>query len=667
MYPGAVQEYYVARLREVARQRDEALAALRTADDATRYCAAVKQRLRECFAPWPDATPLNARVTSTRDRGTYLVENVLFESRPGYFVTANLYCPPHAGRHPAVLGLCGHVGEGKAAPPYVQYGRTLAAMGYVVLILDPVSQGERRQYDDIAGDVTRGQPCVEHNLAGNQMTLVGEALCTWRTWDAVRALDYLLSRPEVDAQRVGVTGNSGGGTLSTYLNAMDDRLTMAAPGCFVSTYLANLENELPADSEQYPPGILAAGLDMGDFFLAQAPRPVLLLGQAFDFFDTRGLRKTFEQIQRVYELLGAGDNAELFIGPSAHGYTAENRAAMYAFFNKHADVSAAIVESDKPVDSEQDLQVTPTGAVAELPDNRRVFDFTAEAARRLIRSRPRFDEGELDRQIARTLHLSPRQGAPHYRVLRDRYGAYSDPFQNVQLYGVETEPEHPQVLAVLQAWNKINPLKGKPNGGLIPVVEDAVLYVPHVSSRDDLLRGEVPAAVEATIFAVDPRGMGMLRPLSCSDTDFFAFYGADYMYAGHGAMLQESYCGRRVHDVLSVLDLLASRGTRRVHLMGRGLGAVLAAFAAALHPLVRQVTLKHAPPSFQHLAEASLNLWPLSSLPRGILQVFDLPDVYRRLEAKHLSLTEPWDPRMAPLIDSASTPGSPPVLTDAAK
>lgn len=75
----------------------------------------------------------------------------------------------------------------------------------------------------------------------------------WRAWDAVRGLDYLLSRPEVDTTRVGLTGNSGGGTMTTFVNALEDRLTMAAPSCYITTWVHNVENELPADSEQMPP------------------------------------------------------------------------------------------------------------------------------------------------------------------------------------------------------------------------------------------------------------------------------------------------------------------------------------------------------------------------------------------------------------------------------
>ncbi len=122
-----------------------------------------------------------------------------------------------------------------------------------MLIFDPLGQGERLQYptDALKSQIGVGVP--EHLYAGNQQFLVGEFIGTWRAWDAIRALDYLLTREEVDRRHLGVTGNSGGGTMTTWLCGVESRWTMAAPSCFVTTFRRNLENELPADTEQCPP------------------------------------------------------------------------------------------------------------------------------------------------------------------------------------------------------------------------------------------------------------------------------------------------------------------------------------------------------------------------------------------------------------------------------
>jgi len=165
----------------------------------------------------------------------------------------------------------------------------------------------------------------------------------WRAWDGIRALDYLLTRKEVDKRHVGVTGNSGGGTMTTWLCGVEPRWTMVAPSCFVTTFRRNMEKELPADTEQCPPLALALGLDHNDFLAAMAPKPVMILAKERDFFDARGSEEAYARLKRLYKLLGADDNIGLFVGPTTHGYSQENREAMYQWFNgttKISDVSS---------------------------------------------------------------------------------------------------------------------------------------------------------------------------------------------------------------------------------------------------------------------------------------------------------------------------------------
>ena len=203
-------------------------------------------------------------------------------------MSANLYVPK--GRRfplPGVVGSCGHSANGKAIDTYQSFCQGLARLGYVVLIFDPIGQGERMQYVDANWKPMRGTGTAEHNYAGIQQVLVDERFCTWRAWDAVRALDYLVTRKEVDTRHLGITGNSGGGTMTTWLCGLDDRWTMAAPSCFVTELRRNMENELGADIEQIPPRALALGLDHEDFLAALAPKPVIILAKEKDYFDAR--------------------------------------------------------------------------------------------------------------------------------------------------------------------------------------------------------------------------------------------------------------------------------------------------------------------------------------------------------------------------------------------
>jgi cephalosporin-C deacetylase-like acetyl esterase len=211
-------------------------------------------------------TPLNVRITGIVERDAYHIEKVIFNSRPDFPVTANLYVPK--GRKfplPAVIGTCGHSDSGKAYPEYQSFAQGLVLQGYIVLIYDPIGQGERLQY--LANDYKPryGIGVTEHLHAGNQMFLTGESLNTWFAWDGIRAVDYLLSRKEVDPDYIGVTGNSGGGTQATWLCGVESRLTMAAPSCFITTFLHNIENDLAADTEQCP-GWKRVGSDPDNIF-----------------------------------------------------------------------------------------------------------------------------------------------------------------------------------------------------------------------------------------------------------------------------------------------------------------------------------------------------------------------------------------------------------------
>jgi dienelactone hydrolase len=626
----------VAKVRAAEETVDARKRALHTRAEALAYQEEVRAKLRRVFGPLPDRTPLNPRVTGTLERDGYRVEKVLFESRPDFPVTANLYLPPdRCLPAPGVLAPCGHSLNGKAEAAYQSFCQGLVRKGFVVLIYDPVSQGERLQYPDGKGGSRYGIGVGEHIQAGNQQLLIGEFLGTWRVWDGVRALDYLLSRPEVDPQHVGVTGNSGGGTLTTLLVANDSRFTMAAPGCYVTTFRRNAENELPADSEQIPPGLLGLGLDMDDLFALHAPKPLILLTQEQDYFDQRGALEAFARLQRLYRLLGKPDNVAMVTGPEHHGYGKPLREAMYGFFSRACGRPEDRDEPPIRVEPDGVLQVTETGQVADSSP-RTIFSFTRERARDLAARRQPLAGDALRRELTRLLALPKRTGPPEYRILRP-WGGRGYPRPHAATYAVETEP---------LAWAILTMLADEPCACRPPRGEAATLYVSHESAdvelRDQVFARELVAHSER-FFTVDVRGVGDSRPNTCGEDMVHHPYGSDYFYASYGILFSEPYLGRRTHDVLAILDLLQDRGYTQVHLAALGLGTLPALFAAVLDDRIAQLTLKHYLPSYQELAEAEDHAWPLSALLPDVLQTLDLPDCYRAIEAKHLRLLEPLD------------------------
>jgi len=646
-FPRMVQEYFVEQVRRVDADVDRRYAELNSREEAQAYVQTVRGKIDRCFGAWPEKTPLNPRVTSVVERDQYRIENVIFESRPGFLVAGNLYVPK--GRSfplPGVVASCGHSSNGKAAEPYQGFAQSLARLGYVTLIFDPIGQGERLQYPDEQLKSRVGVGVREHLYAGNQQFLVGEFFGSWRAWDGIRALDYLLTRKEVDSQHIGVTGNSGGGTLTTWLCGVERRWTMAAPSCFVTTFLCNTENELPADTEQCPPGALAMGLDHCDFLAAMAPKPVILLAKEMDFFDVRGSETAYRRLRRLYELLGREQNVSLFIGPGGHGYSQESREAMYRWFNLATGVSDATTEPALTIEKDETLWCAPKGQVCEL-QSRPIYSFTAETAKALAGRRPaEFTLAQLRSEVRRVLRLPDEQGgpAPSYRILRNwRSRGYPRPRWTT--YVVETEPGiqavvyrlgHQQLLSRPQADS------GK-----------AVLYVSHQSSdrelRTEPLLAELMAAEPDTAFyTVDVRGIGESQPDTCDENSFLNPYGSDYFYAIHSIMLDRPYIGQRTYDVLRVLDWLGSVGHTQVHLVGKGWGALPATFASVLSDRVTQATLKNSLTSYQEIAESKEYAWPLSTLVPNVLSAFDLPDCYRALEAKNLRQIEPWGPAAKP-------------------
>ncbi|MFH1022031.1 MAG: hypothetical protein V1809_01420 [Planctomycetota bacterium] len=629
-YRRMVLDFYVERLRDVRRRRAEAFARIRRPAQALAYRKKVRAAVRRAFSPVPAKTPLNARMAGVVDRPAYRIEKLIFDSRPGCWVTANLYLPKRDGPVPGVLGPCGHSKLGKAEARYQAFAQRLATAGFAVLMYEPFNQGERDQYVRLPERRCVEGCCQAHNMMGKQMGLLADYYGMWRVWDGIRGLDYLLTRPEIDPRHLGVTGNSGGGTLSSWLWACEDRLTMAAPSCFITTFERNLENEVPTDAEQYPPGVVGAGLEMVDLLIAAAPKPILLVGQALDFFDRRGLDEAYADLRRFYRVLGApAKDAALFIGPQDHGYYNEGQEAMVEFFCRRAGIRAwpklEQTEALKP----EELFATPGGNVIQAGATP-VYELLAAQADAVSAGRRALSGVALRKILARLLNMPGRKGVPHYRVLRPMYGA--DPCAR---YAVETERS---VVAILRK------LPAAPSPFVLDVGKEIGLYLPHVSSEQDLVENPHAKALAkpGPVYALDPRGIGESAP----EGDFSSSYGMDYMFHGHGVLFGESYLGRRVFDVLRTMDLLADRGAEKIRVTGRGQGAILALFAGLLHESADSVTLINGPRSFDEWVRAPLVAWPAANFLRGALRHFDLPDCVRVLGSR-VRVVDPWGPDMA--------------------
>lgn len=624
-----LQESVVRQIRELNKERNARLDALKTRADAEAYVKSVREKIAASFPMPEDRSVPQAEITGTAEYDDFKIEKIIYLSRENFPVTANLFLPKTPGKHPGVIFLCGHSANGKLAEAYRSGAANLAAKGYVVLLIDPISQGERWQFTGVPGaSKVHGLCTREHNMLGKQLRLCGDFFGAWRAYDALRGLDYLLSRPEVDPSRIGITGNSGGGTMTTFTQALDSRFTMAAPSCYVTSWKRNFENELPADVEQIPPGILASGCEMGDFILAYAPRPVLLLGQKNDFFDPRGLMETYNQLKKVYALLGAEENIQCFIGPTNHGYSVENREAMYGFFNQHAGIDGEAKEQfDGKKIADKDMLCTESGQVAvSRPEFSLVHDLIVKKASELKAARSKKTPAEVKNLLKKLLNIPEKIEEPYVRMMR---GIFID--------GIVDARRCLARFAIEGDDGMLTPLKL--NSGHtcfhFPELEKLTIYIPHLDGGSEVVKIDRPA--DDIYAALDVRGLGETLSLGTDQNEavrkFNALYSQDYHYDSVALMFGASTIALRVLDILRSIEFVKARGVKHIELAGRGQGALPAVFAALVSDDVAAVKIEDAPESYQSMVDKRISDWPQSCMVPGILKYMDLPDIYEAVAA----------------------------------
>lgn len=624
------------------RDRERALAGVTTREQLEVW----KQRARGSFLDLigglPERrTPLEARTVGRRQADGFSVENVVFESLPGFPVTANLYRPPGPGPFPAILASMGH-GEGKSGE---RQGPDLARKGFVVLAYDPLGQGERLQHYDAELRVSRaGGATDEHGQAAVRAELIGDSVARYFVWDAIRGLDYLAGRPDVDATRLGATGCSGGGTATAYLAALDARVKAAAIACYVTSWDALLDGPGPQEAEQSVAGFLAHGLDMGDFVALIAPRPLLIVSTRDDFFPLAGARAVYEEGRRHYRLYDAVDNISWSVGPGGHGTHREGREAIAEFFLRQfrGGQGDPRDEPDARLDAE-DLACTETGQVSTSLHARSVADLVLERAGRILPARPEppSDAVALERHkvrireaVVRLAGLAPRPERPapalsvHGSQQRDGYRLDTVSFveDGVARWGLLAVPETAgRKPAALLADPQLRGGAAEP-GSDLDALARAGRVVLALELRGTLLDAELPSR---------PSLLGPYAPLQ-----------------RRAAVVGRSLVGQRAEDVGRGIDLLAERGdVAPGGIAGYAVGgfAVPMLHAAVLDERLGRVTLQDAPATYRGVLEHSIHKNLPEVVVPGVLREYDLDDLVLALAPRPVTLLNPGDAVGQPL------------------
>ena len=613
-YSRILPDYLGELAREAYERRKAAILKLRTPDDIRARQAWARETFWKLIGGMPERTPLKTKTHGSFETAHYKVENLTYESQPGLIVTANLYIPKNQKPpFPGILFQAGHSPIGKAAEPYQKCCQTLARLGYLVLTLDPMGQGERTYYPKPNSTLTRLDSVdTEHTQPGKQMLLVGDTASRLQVWDAVRSLDVLASHPMVDPKRLASTGQSGGGTLTMMLAAVDDRLTAAAVSCGNTENFACADFNPPGsvdDAEQNFIGAGPLGFDRWDMLYPLAPKPLLVLASAHDSFGTYSPsyltsgREEFAHLKRAYNTLGA-NNIEWFETPVAHGLQQELRTRIYNFFERHLRGSNEPVEEPElQAEPEKKLWCTPTGNV--------VRDLASKTPLILAREKRRSPTGDI-RTLVQKKPISTATNS--LGIIRAESG-------RIEAIEVESEP---------RVW--------LPGYLFIPKKDTATIHLAlspngrHAHWREGDLYPNI-ASGGKLVAAFDIRGVGDLWPELGRGNSFYTTpHNTEDAYAWASLMLGSSLLQQRVADIIAIAQALKKRYPKhQIVLAADGHLGVPAIFAAALESSISSVHAPSALPSYASLLDAEDYTEPFANFIPGVLNVGDLPALRLRL------------------------------------
>jgi cephalosporin-C deacetylase-like acetyl esterase len=595
-----------------------------------------QQKLREAWmaavGPFPAKTPLAPRTVAALDRQGYRIEKVIYESRPNHHVTANLYLPKDArGPSPGVLIPSGHDRNAKACDAYQSLAILLARNGFVVLCYDPIGQGERIQ--TFKPD---GQPATwgtgEHTLLDIGARLVGLCVAHYRLWDGIRSIDYLAGRPEVDPERLGCTGNSGGGTMTSYLMATDERIYAAAPSCYLTSLERLFPGQGPQDGEQNIPGQVALGIEHADYILLRAPKPTIMLTAAKDFFDINGSWETFREAKRLHGILGYGERLDLFEFPDEHGFTKPRREAALRWMRRWLQgIDEPAVELAQTPSTDADLQVTQSGHVVPELKGATVWDLNLARAKQLAPEREAFwrdrPKAECLAEVRRLAGVRPMAEKPAARSV----GTLEREAGRIEKLVIERAGEVP-VPALLF-------LPKEPKGRL-----PAVLYVDGRGKASDAAPGgpiEELVKAGSAVLSVDVRGFGETTTVLPKK-----YWHPEFPITHLALHLGRPLLGQRVEDVLAALECLAARpeiDAAKIGIVGVEGGALVALHAAALDERLREVTLRRSIASWMDVVTSQTAKNQFNQVVPGALARYDLPDLVRAIAPRPVRVLEPLD------------------------
>jgi cephalosporin-C deacetylase-like acetyl esterase len=637
--PAAGRAEFTAYIDGIARDhlkaREAAVAGLKTQADAETRRVRNKATVLKLIGGLPEVrTPLAAKTWGVIQEDGFRVEKITYDSLPGYHVTANVYVPTGQGKgpFPAIIVAPGHGLDGKIGNR--GFATNLARAGMIVLAYDIVSEGERLQhYDPELGASKVGRPTGEHSLAAWQTAPVGDHVSRYFIWDAMRGLDYLAARPDVDAQRLGAFGCSGGGTITAFLAALDERVKATATACYVTDFDHLLSTVGPQDGEQSIPGFLAAGLDIADVVEMAAPRPYAVVSTTEDMFPFAGARKAVEEIKGVYKLYGAEDRLSWIYGPGGHGALSPISSDIVAFFTRWLKN-----EPDKrpfvapPRLSPDRLLVTPTGQISTSIGGETIQSLNVTRARQVSAKRPVVASvadlealrAKLKTDIRAVTFAQAQPGAAPPETVDGsnaglRFKVADGQFADAVLTLPEGEGRHPAVLLL--------------------------------TSQPQVVKAEAARLAKAghVVLTLVARGAGGTEEIKA------AVLGDWNLLATRALLVDKTPLGLRLDDAVRAMDWLTARpdvDAKAISVYGIGALGPVALHLGAVDDRVAAIYADNSLAAFHMAVDQPIQRELPEVLPPGVLRRYELADLALAAFPRPVTFVNPTDAVGVPLKEA---------------
>jgi len=616
--------------------REKEIDKLNSQSDWEKRQKEIKETLLRIVGTFPEKTPLNPVVTGVIQKDGYKIEKIIIESMPSYYISGCLFIPDEGDdKKPAILNVIGHTQIAfRTSKPdtYQPIIQNLVKKGFIVFAIDPMGQGERIEYtidEKVRVGLNTRRATSEHSYVNNQCLLSGYSAAKYWIWDGIRAIDYLLSREEVDPDRIGLTGLSGGGTATAYIAAFDNRIAAAAPAGYICGYRRLLESIGPQDGEQNFYHGLANGIDHADLIEQFAPKPYLVVTTTRDFFSIQGARETFMEVKTAYKAFGKEKNISMVEDDYDHGYTKQNREAIYSFFQRSLDLPGDPSDEVLEYLKQDELKITKSGQLLTSHGGESISTLNKKETEKLLikltDSQENVEE-HLDHVRENAIDLSgyikpSENGALVFR------GKYQREGYDIEMYVLHGEGDYviPVVLLIPEG------------GGKFP----AVIYIhPMGKSEDIYVDGPMEGLVNKGMIVAAPDLIGL------GETKNSSSYPGRFGYGP--ALIGRSMVGIHAGDIVRVVNMLQDRDDIDENKIGAiTFDEICPALlhAAAFESSISKTMLVAPPISYKEIVNHRLYNYSLSFVwgVSGALTAYDLPDLAGCIAPRELYMINPRD------------------------